>query len=208
MKSSTPPSHPGIVDVGEAQLDLDRGRRCGFPEVVFAPGKTVAALDKIFHTLIDHGVDVAGHPVTPEQAAELLPRFPSGVYNSLGRTFRVPLSAEAADGQGRAAATTGRVVIVTAGTSDLPVAEEARETALWTGAEVSLIQDVGVAGPHRLPPTSGCSKGRTPWSWWREWKGPCRASWAGTSLPGDCRADQHRLWGQFRRSGRAVGNAQ
>jgi pyridinium-3,5-biscarboxylic acid mononucleotide synthase len=45
---------------------------------------------------------------------------------------------------------TGRVVIVTAGTSDLPVAEEARETALWTGADVTLIADVGVAGPHRL----------------------------------------------------------
>ena len=46
---------------------------------------------------------------------------------------------------------TGRVTIVTAGTSDLPVAEEARETAAWTGAEVVMVQDVGVAGPHRLP---------------------------------------------------------
>ncbi len=63
----------------------------------------------------------------------------------MGRTFRIPLPTESAS-DGR----TGRVTIVTAGTSDLPVAEEARETALWAGAHVSMIQDVGVAGPHRL----------------------------------------------------------
>jgi NCAIR mutase (PurE)-related protein len=51
------------------------------------------------------------------------------------------------------------VVVVTAGTSDLPVAEEARETALWTGARVRLIQDVGVAGPHRLAANLGVLRG-------------------------------------------------
>lgn len=136
----------GIADVGEAQLDLDRSRRCGFPEVVYCQGKTVAAMEKIFQALLQHGVDVLATRMGPEQAAELIPKFPSGRYNSLGRTFRIPL-AIAQDSSGAAH---GRVTVVTAGTSDLPVAEEARETALWTGADVQLVQDVGVAGPHRL----------------------------------------------------------
>ncbi len=136
---------PTIADTGEAQLDLDRTRRCGFPEVIFSQGKTVAALEKIFHTLMEHGVNILATRMSPEQAAELGPKFPRGSYNPVGRTFRIPLPTESAS-DGR----TGRVTIVTAGTSDLPVAEEARETALWTGAHVSMIQDVGVAGPHRL----------------------------------------------------------
>jgi NCAIR mutase (PurE)-related protein len=136
----------GIADVGEAQLDLDRTRRCGFPEVVFAQGKTVAAMEKIFQALIDHGVDVLATRVSPEQAVQLGPKFPTGVYNATGRTFRIPLDrAERGEPVDK-----GRVTVVTAGTSDLPVAEEARETAVWMGAEVTLVQDVGVAGPHRL----------------------------------------------------------
>ncbi len=141
-----------IADVGEAQIDLDRDRRCGFPEVVFAEGKSVAAMEKIFQAQIAHGSDVLATRMAPEQAAELLTKFPQGRYNAVGRTFRIPQSATAtaaATGDGRTPQL-GRVVIVTAGTSDLPVAEEARETALWTGAAVEMVQDVGVAGPHRL----------------------------------------------------------
>ena len=135
-------SAPEVADVGEAQVDLDRHRRCGFPEVVFAHGKTVAAIEKIFGALVEHGADVLATRMTPEQAAELSVKFPEGNYNPIGRTFRIPLAGEKPD--------RGRVTIVTAGTSDLPVAEEARETTVWAGAEVCLIQDVGVAGPHRL----------------------------------------------------------
>lgn len=138
---------PTIADVGEAQVDLDRGRRCGFPEVVFAQGKTAPAMAKIFAALLESGVDVLATRMTPEQAAELVPQFPGSVYNPVGRTFRIPLP----DGHPNARkAVRGKVAVVTAGTSDLPVAEEARETALWTGAEVTLVQDIGVAGPHRL----------------------------------------------------------
>lgn len=137
----------GIADVGEAQVDLDRGRRCGFPEVVFAQGKTVTAMAKIFSALLDSGGDVLATRMTPQQAAELATQFPGGVFNPVGRTFRIPLSGQPPSARKGPA---GRVVIVTAGTSDLPVAEEARETALWTGAEVTLVQDIGVAGPHRL----------------------------------------------------------
>ncbi|MEE8452025.1 MAG: nickel pincer cofactor biosynthesis protein LarB [Thermoguttaceae bacterium] len=142
-------SHPGIADVGiadvgDAQVDLDRHRRCGFPEVVFSQGKTVGAIEKIFHTLVESRADVLATRMSPEQAAELKKRFPDGQYNTAGRTFRIPLAT--ADRP----AESGRVTIITAGTSDLPVAEEARETALWAGADVNLLQDVGVAGPHRL----------------------------------------------------------
>jgi len=150
-------SPPQLADVGVAQVDLDRRRRCGFPEVVFAQGKTVDAIEKIFRALIGHGAEVLATRMTPDQAAELKLKFPGGCYNPVGRTFRIPLTAgkPAVDGL-RATGVTpvppaaGKVTIVTAGTSDLPVAEEARETVLWTGAEVNLIQDVGVAGPHRL----------------------------------------------------------
>jgi hypothetical protein len=137
----------GIADVGEAQLDLDRARRCGFPEVVFAQGKSVEAMEKIFRALLENGMDVLATRMTAEQAAELYPRFPNASYNSVGRTFRIPVAPPSEEAKPVAS---GRVTVVTAGTSDLPVGEEARETALWTGAQVNLIADIGVAGPHRL----------------------------------------------------------
>jgi pyridinium-3,5-biscarboxylic acid mononucleotide synthase len=137
----------GIAHLGEAQVDLDRTRRCGFPEVVFAEGKTTAAMEKIFQSLLDHGADVLATRMSADQALELGEKFPSARYNSVGRTFRIPRAHGGGDSENAGA---GRVTIVTAGTSDLPVAEEAHETALWTGAAVRLIPDVGVAGPHRL----------------------------------------------------------
>jgi len=132
-----------VADLGDAQIDLDRRRRCGFPEVVYGEGKTVEQLAKIFDTLVAAEVDVLATRVAAEKATELALRYPTANYNPVARTFRIPLSSAVA-------MPCGRVVIVTAGTSDLPVAEEARETALWTGAAVDLIQDVGVAGPQRL----------------------------------------------------------
>ena len=135
-----------IADVGVAQLDLDRARRCGFPEVVFGPGKSPDALVKIFDSLLTNGVSVLATRITVEQAHELLPQFERAVYNPTGRTFRIPM-----EGAETSTSSGGYVGIITAGTSDLPVAEEARETALWMGARVTMLQDVGVAGPHRLP---------------------------------------------------------
>lgn len=140
---------PTIADVGAAQVDLDRHRRCGFPEVVYAQGKTVEDIEQIFRALVEHGHDVLATRMTAEQAADLLPKFAGAQYNPVGRTFRIPLAEKPAAAAGPPVEA-GRIAIVTAGTTDLPVAEEARETALWTGAEVTLVQDVGVAGPHRL----------------------------------------------------------
>jgi NCAIR mutase (PurE)-related protein len=138
-------AHFGVAQLEVASVDLDRQRRCGFPEVVFGQGKTNDSLVAILRALIARGADGFATRINPEQAAHLQGFFPDGAYNALGRTFRVP-------GKGSGAAELGGViVIITAGTSDLPIAEEARETALWMGADVRMIHDVGVAGPHRLP---------------------------------------------------------
>ncbi|HUY33916.1 MAG TPA: nickel pincer cofactor biosynthesis protein LarB [Pirellulales bacterium] len=137
------------ADLGEAQVDLDRHRRCGFPEVVFGEGKSVESLVKIVGALAADGAGVLATRIAPVQAAVLENAFPEGRYNAVGRTFRV--RPKGADGEAPAASDRGHVAIVTAGTSDRPVAEEARETALWMGARVTLVQDVGVAGPHRFP---------------------------------------------------------
>lgn len=125
-------------------LDMDRERRCGFPEVVFGEGKSHETLITIFDRLLAGGVSVLATRIKPEVADILQRRFLTAIYNPVGRTFRI-----AAAGASKPKA--GRVGVVTAGTSDLPVAEEARETLDWMGVETVMIHDVGVAGPHRLP---------------------------------------------------------
>lgn len=131
-----PPSQPYT-------LDIDRARRCGFPEVVFGEGKSIETLAAIFHRLLTEQVDVLATRICSEKAGRLRQAFPEGSFNEVARTFRVP-SGMAAPRK------VGRVAIVTAGTSDLPVAEEARETLDWMGVAANMMHDVGVAGPHRL----------------------------------------------------------
>ncbi len=66
----------GIASLGEAQVDLDRTRRCGFPEVIFAEGKTTAAMEKIFQSLLNHGADVLATRMSAQQAMELAGKIP------------------------------------------------------------------------------------------------------------------------------------
>lgn len=129
-------------------LDLDRQRRCGYPEVIFGEGKPAPVLVQIVRRLLRERLPVLATRITPEKAEVLLEEFTQGRYNELARTFRIP--APYGNGQDPLAHH-GHVAVVTAGTSDLPVAEEARETLDWMGVSVSMIHDVGVAGPHRLP---------------------------------------------------------
>ena len=126
-----------------ATLDIDRSRRCGFPEVVYAEGKSTSALLEIFHALAARGEDAFATRVNEDQAAELCEAFADAVYNPIARTLRLPIAP-------RADRVAGRVAIVTAGTSDVPVAEEARETLDWMGISVVMMHDIGVAGPQRL----------------------------------------------------------
>jgi len=135
--------HPFQDAGGFAKVDLHRPLRCGFPEVVFGQGKTATQIELILKTLLEHEQGGLVTRLDPQAAAHLTTVFPSGEHNALGRTFRVR-------GPREAGPKLGRVVIVTAGTSDLPVAEEARVSAEAWNCEVSLVADVGVAGLHRL----------------------------------------------------------
>jgi pyridinium-3,5-biscarboxylic acid mononucleotide synthase len=151
------------AELGDVTLDLDRRRRCGFPEVIFGQSKPVETLARIFHRLLEEEQPVLATRIEADKAERLLREFPGGRYNAVGRTFRIDLGpsrrmgpdmAVDAEPQNqsptRRAGPTGLVSIVTAGTSDMPVAEEVRETADWMGAGTDLIVDVGVAGPQRL----------------------------------------------------------
>jgi pyridinium-3,5-biscarboxylic acid mononucleotide synthase len=135
------------AEIGDVALDLDRQRRCGFPEVVFGQSKSVETLIRIFHRLLEEQQPVLATRIEPEKAAPLLIEFPAARYHGIARTFRVDRRATSEDDR---STRTGLVAIVTAGTSDILVAEEARETADWMGAGTDLIVDVGVAGPQRL----------------------------------------------------------
>jgi hypothetical protein len=126
----------------DARVDLDRRRRCGYSEVVFCEGKTPEAIVEIFEALSAHKQDCFGTRISPEQAKVVTNQLPAAQHNSLARTIRLSASEPGAK--------TGEVVVITAGTSDRPVAEEAVETIDWMGSSVDLIVDVGVAGPHRL----------------------------------------------------------
>ncbi|MBX6316453.1 MAG: nickel pincer cofactor biosynthesis protein LarB [Isosphaeraceae bacterium] len=126
-----------------AKVDLHRRLRCGFPEVIFGLGKTAEQVAAILHTLRRHGQGGLATRIGLEVAEHLGREFPEGHYNPVGRTFRLP-------GPEDGGPKLGKVVVVTAGTSDLPVAEEARETAEAWNCEVALVADVGVAGIHRL----------------------------------------------------------
>jgi NCAIR mutase (PurE)-related protein len=143
---------PPTLETPAASIDLDRLRRCGYPEVVYSPGKTVEAIADVFRGLLAHRQNALATRVSPEQARDLLLIFPHARHNPVARTMRIDAGAADDSESSRPVTTsTGRVAIISAGTGDLPVAEEAAETALWMGCAVEVIVDVGVAGPHRLP---------------------------------------------------------
>jgi NCAIR mutase (PurE)-related protein len=135
---------PPLEEVGGfATIDLHRKARCGFPEVIFGQGKTADQVVQILRTMTKHGLGGLATRISDETGAALLEAFPHGVHNRVARTFRI-------EGPDDGGPKLGRVVVITAGTSDLPVAEEARVTAEAWGCEVTLVADVGVAGIHRL----------------------------------------------------------
>ncbi|HEV8058516.1 MAG TPA: nickel pincer cofactor biosynthesis protein LarB [Gemmataceae bacterium] len=130
------------ADLGYAHVDLHRKERCGFPEVIFCEGKTKEWVEGVVRQLADSGQHCLATRLNEEQAAYLGKAFPQAEVDRVGRTFWLP--------SGPLAKAQGRVVIITAGTSDLPVAQEALVTARALGTEVSILADVGVAGIHRL----------------------------------------------------------
>ena len=133
-----------IASTEHANVDIDRQRRTGYPEVVFGEGKSIDALLDIVTNIQAARQPVLVTRVSAEQAEALLESSSDLVHNTLARTVRT----ETPNPLTEASVT---VAVVTAGTSDLPVAEEAAETLRWMGAKVERVADVGVAGPHRLP---------------------------------------------------------
>ncbi len=133
---------PSVADLGFAQVDLHRRQRCGFPEVIFCEGKTPQWVEGVVRQLAAANQDCLATRVNVEQAAYLAQLFPQAEQDRVARTFWLPAQTPAAPA--------GRVVVLTAGTSDLPVAQEAVVTSRALGCDVKLLADVGVAGIHRL----------------------------------------------------------
>jgi NCAIR mutase (PurE)-related protein len=133
-----------VADLGFAHLDLHRYQRCGFPEVIFCEGKTPEWVEGLVRKLVEARQDCLATRVSPAQAEHLARHFPQAQLDPVARTFWLP----APGGETRGPA--GKVFVLTAGTSDLPVAREAENTARALGADVTLVADVGVAGIHRL----------------------------------------------------------
>jgi NCAIR mutase (PurE)-related protein len=128
-----------------ATIDHHRTLRCGFPEVIYCPGKTVEQTVSIFGRLAEHGGNVLATRASDEQVAAVQKRFPAAKHHALARAITLRQRPAPAPEP-----VPGAIGILSAGTSDLPVAEEARVTAEIMDQPTITVYDVGVAGLHRL----------------------------------------------------------
>jgi len=134
--------HMPFEDLGFANIDHHRALRVGMPEVIFGPGKDPAHLVEIFGRLAKRGNNVLATRVSPEQIRAVQRKIRKVEVHDLARSITLRRD-ESIHGK-------GKIVVVSAGTSDIPVAEEAVVTAQIMGNEVQHVYDVGVAGIHRL----------------------------------------------------------
>lgn len=130
-------------DLGFARIDHHRALRQGFPEVIFCEGKTVEQVVEIAKRIVDVGSTMLATRADDAKRSALAQAFENAECHDLARTVVVP-------GETPVVETLGTILIVAAGTSDLPVAEEAVVTARVMGNRVETLYDVGVAGIHRL----------------------------------------------------------
>jgi NCAIR mutase (PurE)-related protein len=136
-------SHAPVEELDFATIDHNRALRQGYPEVIYCPGKTTDQIVAIAERIAARGDGFLATRADADVRAALASRFPSARLNDLGRTVWLVSEHETPPGS-------GDVLIVTAGTSDLPVAEEAAVSAAALGNSVKRLTDVGVAGIHRL----------------------------------------------------------
>ncbi|AGY76598.1 nickel pincer cofactor biosynthesis protein LarB [Clostridium autoethanogenum] len=129
-------------DLGYAMIDNHREVRVGYPEVIYCAGKTVEQVKGIVKFMLTKNNDILGTRATKEMYEGVKKISPDAEYNEAGRTITIKKK--------NRKKTKSYIAIVTAGTSDIPVAEEAFETAQIFGNRVEKIFDVGVAGIHRL----------------------------------------------------------
>lgn len=134
--------HLPFEDLGFAKVDHHRAIRSGMPEVVFGKGKTADQVSAIVHALLDKSRNVLITRIDGAVAERLEGEHPGGEYFPASGAMRFWRDREL---RGK-----GKIAVICAGTSDIPVAEEARVTAEVMGNEVDAIHDVGVAGIHRL----------------------------------------------------------
>lgn len=130
-----------FCDLGFAKLDTGRKERTGFSEVVFCQGKDDGFLKDIFARLFEANGEVLGTRATQNQFEIVKEILPQATYDSVSKVIKV---------QGEKKNLAGNIAVCTAGTADIPVAEEAAQTAEFFGSRVERIFDVGVAGIHRL----------------------------------------------------------
>ena len=131
-----------VQDLGHTRLDVHRETRCGHPEVIFGQSKTPSELIDIARAILDRHDRLLVTRVSDDGAAALLAEFDDAQHHAGARTIVVDRAPEREP--------TGLVLVVSAGTSDRPVAEEALVTARSLGARAEHLPDVGVAGLHRL----------------------------------------------------------
>lgn len=131
-------------NLGFARVDMDRLRRRGLAEVIFGQGKTPEQVVRIAAALIEHGQNVLVTRATPEQYAAVRQRFPKARFHENARCITLDIVPHPRR--------TGLVAVISAGTTDIPVAEEAALVAERMGARVVRLYDIGVAGLHRLLP--------------------------------------------------------
>src|SRR6478735_1074018 len=134
--------HLPFEDLGFAKVDHHRALRHGMPEVIFAKGKTPQQTAAIAEKLLERAPNVLITRADRETAGVVLNKLPYGEY--------LPLSSAIRFWRDKTARGKGKIAVVCAGTSDMPVAEEAQVTAEVMGNEVETINDIGVAGIHRL----------------------------------------------------------
>lgn len=130
------------VDLGFAKVDTNRLHRRGLPEVIYCPGKTADQIVHIVRALVEKKQNVFATRASLEQFEKVKKAFPKAVYHELARSITIDIQKKKRP--------FGMVTVVSAGTSDIPVAEEAALSAERMGAKVVRVYDVGVAGLHRL----------------------------------------------------------
>lgn len=131
-----------FTDLGYAKIDNHRALRVGYPEIIYCAGKTIDQVVGIVKNMNSGNSNILGTRASREMYEEVLKICPEAKYNELAKTITVEKEV--------IKKTESYIAIVTAGTSDIPVAEEAAITAEIFGNEVKRIYDVGVAGIHRL----------------------------------------------------------
>lgn len=155
----------GYANMGFARLDTQRKERSGFPEVIFCSGKPDDYLVAIYRKITELEGRAFGTRATPHQAALVQEAIPAAEYDPVSRILKVERSGGASGNcdtsdvsgatgvhgvSGVGTASGGRIAVCTGGTADIPVAEEAAQTAEFFGARVDRFYDVGVSGIHRL----------------------------------------------------------